>query len=115
MRTRKRSRQYVRSGRCSEMETYRVLVRPLITEKTNLGPQDGKYTFAVDKRSTKEDIKKAVEERFKVTVVGVNTSRFKGKAKGRNMRMKGKRPDWKKAVVTLSKGDTIPELYEDLG
>ena len=95
------------------METYRVLIRPLITEKTNVGPQDGKYTFAVDKRSTKDDIKKAVEERFKVTVLSVNTSNFKGKIKGRGWRSKGKRPDWKKAIVTLSKGDTIPELYED--
>jgi large subunit ribosomal protein L23 len=97
------------------METYRILVRPLVTEKSNFGPMDGKYTFVVDKRATKEQIKRAVEERFSVTVLDVNTANFKGKRKGRNFRMMGRTPDWKKAVVTLKKGDTIPELYEDFG
>ncbi len=97
------------------METYRVLIRPLVTEKSNLGPMDGKYTFVVDKRATKEDIKKAVEEQFKVRVIEVNTARYLGKIKSRNWRSSGKKPDWKKAYVTLAKGDTIPELYEDLG
>ncbi len=97
------------------METYRVLVRPLITEKSNFGPQDNHYTFMVDKRATKQDIKRAVEERFKVRVVNVNTAAYRGKIKGRGWRAKGQRSDWKKAIVTLAKGDTIPELYEDLG
>jgi len=97
------------------METYRVLVKPLITEKSNFGPQDRKYTFVVAKKANKEDIKKAVEDRFSVTVTSVNTANFRGKLKGRGARSQGKRSDWKKAVVTLAKGDTIPELYEDLG
>ena len=97
------------------MESYRVLVRPLVTEKSNLGPQKGKYTFVVDKHATKADIKAAVEERFKVRVTEVNTSNFLGKETGRRERATGKKPDWKKAVVTLAVGQTIPELYEDLG
>ncbi|HDS30017.1 MAG TPA: 50S ribosomal protein L23 [Firmicutes bacterium] len=97
------------------METYRILVRPLVTEKSNLGPQDGKYTFVVNRNATKDQIKRAVEERFKVNVVTVNTANFEGKSKSRGYRSKGKKPDWKKAIVTLAKGETIPELYEDLG
>jgi len=97
------------------METYRILVKPLVTEKSNFGPIDGKYTFVVDKRATKAQIKRAVEERFEVTVLEVNTANYKGKKKAHNVRVAGKRPDWKKAIVTLQSGDTIPELYEDLG
>jgi large subunit ribosomal protein L23 len=99
------------------MESYRVLVRPLVTEKSNMGPQNGKYTFLVAKSASKDDIKKAVEERFKVNVISVNTSVFLGKTKPamRGSRHKGKKPDWKKAVVTLKHGETIVELYEDLG
>lgn len=97
------------------METYRVIKRPLITEKSNMGPQRGQYTFAVDKNATKEDIKRAVEDQFKVKVKSVNTCVFRGKEKGRGWRSKGKKPDWKKAYVTLMKGETIAELYEDLG
>ncbi len=97
------------------METYRILVRPLVTEKSNFGPMDGKYSFVVDKRATKAQIKRAVEERFEVTVIDVNTANYKGKRKTKNVRVAGRRPDWKKAIVTLQKGDTIPELYEDLG
>ncbi|HEX9744356.1 MAG TPA: 50S ribosomal protein L23 [bacterium] len=97
------------------METYRILVKPLVTEKSNLGPQDRKYTFVVDKRASKDQIKRAIKERFKVEVETVNTMNFRGKVKGQSMRKIGKRPDWKKAVVTLKQGETIPELYEDLG
>lgn len=97
------------------MENYRILVRPLVTEKSNLGPQDGKYTFIVDKRASKVQIKRAVEDRFKVKVIDVNTANYRGKSKSRGWRSKGKKGDWKKAYVTLAKGETIAELYEDLG
>ncbi len=97
------------------MENYRVLIKPLITEKSNIGPQDGKYTFVVDKRATKTQIKRAVEQRFEVKVTSVNTANFIGKSKSRNWRTTGKKADWKKAFVTLKEGDVIPELYEDLG
>ncbi len=97
------------------METYRVLIKPLVTEKSNFGPQDGKYTFVVDKRATKEQIKRAVQERFGVRVTSVNTAIFKGKTRTKGFRSKGSKPNWKKAYVTLVDGDTIPELYEDLG
>jgi large subunit ribosomal protein L23 len=97
------------------MESYRILIRPLVTEKSNLGPRNSKYTFVVNKDATKEQVKRAVEERFKVRVVDVNVANFHGKSKSRGARSKGKRSDWKKAYVTLAQGDTIPELYEDLG
>jgi len=97
------------------METYRVLVRPLVTEKSNFGPQEGTYTFVVDKRASKLQIKRAVEDRFEVTVVSVNTANYRGKTKSRGQRSHGKKSDWKKAFVTLKQGDVIPELYEDLG
>ena len=97
------------------MEIHRILVRPMVTEKSNLGPQDGKYTFRVHKKASKAEIKAAVEEQFKVKVVSVNTSNFIGKSRSKNYRSTGKLPNWKKAIVTLAKGETIPELYEDLG
>ncbi len=97
------------------MENYRILVRPLVTEKSNLGPQDGKYTFVVNKNASKVQIKRAVEDRFNVKVIAVNTAIFRGKTKSRGWRSKGKKGNWKKAYVTLAKGDTIAELYEDLG
>lgn len=97
------------------METYRVLIKPLVTEKSNLGPQDRKYTFKVAINATKEDIKRAITEQFGVKVVSVNTAKFSGKSKSRNFRSKGKRANWKKAYVTLAPGETIAELYEDLG
>jgi len=97
------------------MEIHRVLIRPLVTEKSNMGPQQGKYTFKVDRRATKEEIKRAVEQRFKVTVVAVNTANVRGKERRRGWRSRGKRPDWKKAYVTLAPGQHIAELYEDLG
>jgi large subunit ribosomal protein L23 len=97
------------------METYRTLIKPMVTEKSNLGPQNRKYTFVVSTSATKADIKHAVEDRFKVTVTDVNTSNFAGKSKSRGWRSKGRKPNWKKAVVTVAKDQTIVELYEDLG
>lgn len=81
-----------------------VIVRPVITEKSNDGLQEGKYTFEVNKRATKIEIAKAVEKLFEVKVLKVNTMMVSGKKK-RVGYHQGKTSDWKKAIVTI---DTNP-------
>ena len=87
-----------------------VLIRPLITEKTNAGMQDNKYTFIVPLNANKVEIRQAVETVFKVKVLDVNTIRVMGKIKrmGKNS---GKRPDVKKAIVKVAPGQRI-EFFE---
>lgn len=77
-----------------------VILAPIVTEKSSDGLNDGKYTFKVNKKATKIDIKNAVEKLFEVKVLSVNTIGVKGKEKrvGRNV---GKTSDWKKAIVTI--------------
>lgn len=77
-----------------------IIIKPIITEKSNDGLQDGKYTFKVNKKATKVDIARAVEALFEVKVINVNTITVKGKEK-RVGAHKGKTPDWKKAIVTI--------------
>ena len=77
-----------------------VIVRPVVTEKSNDGLQEGKYTFEVNKKATKVEIAKAVEKLFEVKVSNVNTMIVKGKTK-RVRYKEGKTPDWKKAIVTI--------------
>ncbi|PKK91566.1 MAG: 50S ribosomal protein L23 [Candidatus Wallbacteria bacterium HGW-Wallbacteria-1] len=84
-----------------------ILVKPLISEKSVEMMEHSKYCFKVDKRANKIQIAEAVEEIFKVKVMSVNTANYVGK----NRRMgvyQGKRADWKKAIVTLKEGDSIP-------
>ncbi len=88
------------------MDLYDVLKRPVVTERSTAGMQANKYTFEVDLRATKTEIKQAVEKIFKVKVVKVNTTRVQGKVRRRG-RTEGRTPDWKKAVVTLREGDRI--------
>lgn len=91
---------------------YQVIRRPIITEKSMVQASRGKYTFEVDKRTSKGDIKPAVEKIFGVTVLDVKTANVKGKeVRAGRRRAPGKRSDWKKAVVTLKEGDKI-ELFE---
>ncbi len=90
-----------------------IIIKPIITEKSNDGVVEGKYTFKVNKKATKIDIKRAVEKLFNVKVVSVNTISVKGKEK-RVGRYVGKTSDWKKAIVTI---DTNPadKTYTDKG
>ena len=87
-----------------------VLIRPLVTEKTNAMMQDNKYTFVVPLRANKVQIRQAVEHIFKVKVLAVNTIRVMGKTK-RMGKTEGKRPDYKKAIVKLAHGQAI-EFFE---
>lgn len=88
-----------------------VLVRPVITEKVNNQiERSGRYTFEVDKRANKLEVKQAVEEFYGVKVTDVNTIVVPGKNKSRFTKaglLKGVKPSYKKAVVTLVEGDTI--------
>ena len=77
-----------------------IIVRPVVTEKSNQEIQSGKYTFEVNKKATKVEIAKAVEKLFEVKVLNVNTMIVKGKTK-RVRYVEGKTPDWKKAIVTI--------------
>lgn len=87
-----------------------VLIRPLVTEKTNTMMQENKYTFVVPLRVNKVEIRQAVEQIFKVKVLAVNTIRVMGKTK-RMGKTEGKRPDYKKAIVKLAPGQNI-EFFE---
>ena len=85
---------------------YDVLLRPVVTERSMDDTAAKKYTFIVDKRANKTEIKAAVEEAFGVQVVSVNTANFQGKLK-RQGRFEGYTPAYKKAIVRLAEGNTI--------
>ncbi len=89
-----------------------ILRKPVITEKSTSLLEDNKYTFIVDPRANKMQIKQAVESVFKVKVEKVNTVNVKGKVK-RVRNIPGKTPDTKKAIVTLKQGDRI-EIFEGM-
>lgn len=88
---------------------YQVLIRPVLTERASEGQAHAKpqYTFEVAPDATKVEIRKAVEAAFQVRVLAVNTVVTRGKRKRLRTAQMGRRPDRKKAVVTLSEGDTI--------
>lgn len=93
------------------MKIHDVIKGPIITEKLDHAREKFRqYSFIVDKKATKYDVARAVETLFKVSVEGVRTNIVRGKTKrvGRSI---GKRPNFKKAVVTLKEGDKI-ELFE---
>ena len=83
-----------------------IVRRPIVTEKATLLLENNQYTFEVDPRADKPQIKEAIESLFDVKVVGVSTYKppLKKKRMGRYM---GYKPQYKKAVVTLAEGDTI--------
>jgi large subunit ribosomal protein L23 len=83
-----------------------ILLRPVISEKSYRLADDGKYTFLVDLGANKTQIKQAVETVFTVRVIGVNTSNRQGKRR-RTRYGYGKRPDTKRAIVSLAEGDRI--------
>jgi len=91
-------------------DPYKIVKRPVISEKaTILTERHNKYVFEVATDANKIQIKKAIEELFKVDVTKVRTMRIPGKNKRVRFHI-GRTPEWKKAVVTLKKGDSI-ELF----
>ncbi|MFH1725829.1 MAG: 50S ribosomal protein L23 [Elusimicrobiota bacterium] len=90
-----------------EFDPYIHIVRPVMTERsTILKEKYNQYVFEVALTSSKTDVKRAIEHVFKVTVERVRTMRLPGKLR-RFGRSAGHRPDWKKAIVTIKKGDSI--------
>lgn len=92
------------------MDPRSVIIKPVISEKTYALIAAGKYTFRVDDRAHKFEIRDAVEKAFGVEVVKVRTSKVRSKPKRRGINT-GRTRSWKKAVVELAPGDTI-ELFE---
>ncbi len=90
----------------SNVKHYDVIKSPVITEKATLGSENNQVTFKVAIDATKPEIKKAVEALFDVKVTKVNTLRQEGKIK-RFRGVKGKRAEYKKAMVTLAEGNSI--------
>lgn len=93
------------------MSSEGLIVSPLVTEKgTTVGEKANQVVFRVRPEAGKEQIRATVEAMFKVTVLKVRTSNFLGKERRRG-RQVGRRPNWKKAYVTLKEGDRI-EFFE---
>lgn len=87
-----------------------ILIRPIITEKSDAAMGKSVYTFVVDRKANKIEVAKAVEAMFNVSVTGVNTTVIPGKTKARSTRsgvVKGMKPAYKKAYVQLQEGETI--------
>jgi len=92
------------------MNPRELILEPIITERATKLREQNKYLFSVRIDTNRVEVKKAVEEIFKVKVKNVNIQRVKGKVK-RLGRFEGKRADWKKAIVTLKEDHRI-ELFE---
>lgn len=101
---------------------WEILKSPVVTEKSVILKEDSTeenadrkagqvLTFRVDKKATKPEIKNAVEEIFSVKVASVRTVQYEGKIKKRG-RIEGRRPSWKKAYVTLKKGEPMVDYAE---
>ena len=99
------------------MEANKIIIRPLLTEKSYVGIQNKVYTFVVAKNADKVAIKKAVEELFEVKVDSVNTVIVKGHKKTQNTkagRTVGKTSDYKKAIVTLKADSKSIAFFDSL-
>lgn len=92
------------------MDPRDIIKKPIVTEKSTRLMEMNKYCFVVDRRANKIQIKEAIETIFNVRVLDVNTMQMLGKMK-RMGRHEGRRPNWKKAIVTLEPGSRI-EYFE---
>ena len=90
-----------------------IIIKPIITEESMEDMAYGKYTFKVDRRANKSEIKKAVENVFDVKVEKVNTINMLGKEKRMGVHV-GRRPSWKKAIVTLTEDSNRIEFFEGM-
>ena len=90
-----------------ELHIYDVLLRPVITEKTNEMMEENKYVFEVAQDANKIQIREAVEEIFEVSVKKINTLVMPAKRGRRGRKYYRRKSQWKKAIVTLEDGDTI--------
>lgn len=90
-----------------------IIRKPVVTEKSMEDMSQGKYTFVVDKKSNKTEIKNALEKIFDIKIKKVNTMNMQGKTK-RMGATSGKRPSWKKAIVTLAEDSKTIEFFEGM-
>ena len=90
-----------------------IIIKPIVTEASMNAMADKKYTFVVDKKSNKTEIKNAVEKIFGVKVASVNTMNMLGKNKRMGVHV-GKKADWKKAIVTLTEESKTIEFFEGI-
>ncbi|HLX92775.1 MAG TPA: 50S ribosomal protein L23 [Puia sp.] len=99
------------------MQLSEVLIKPILTEKANAQQEKlRRYAFKVNRKANKLEIKKAVEGFYGITVVEVNTSVVPAKSKSRFTKagfVKGRKPAYKKALVTIAEGETI-DLYSNI-
>ena len=95
------------------MKNFDIIIRPIITEQSMAQMDENKYTFEVAKKSNKSEIKKAIEAIFSVKVAKVNTMNMRGKVKRQGMNV-GKRPNWKKAIVTLTDDSQPIEFFDSM-
>ena len=93
---------------------YDIIKRPIITEQSMAAATEKKYTFEVAKDANKIEIAKACEEIFGVKVAKVNTLNMQGKEKRTGAYPKGRRPSWKKAMVTLTADSKSIEIFEGM-
>lgn len=100
------TRRYSGKINVSQNRAYDLIRSPVITEKATMGSEHNQVTFRVPLDATKPEIKAAVEKLFEVEVNVVNTIRQRGKVKRFKGRL-GKRPDYKKAIVSLAEGHSI--------
>ena len=96
------------------MTAYDIILKPVITERSMAGTADKKYTFYVAPSANKIEVAKAIEEIFGVKVAKVNTLNMQGKEKRMGMRPAGRRPSWKKAMVTLTADSKSIEFFEGM-
>lgn len=89
------------------MDASQVIIRPVVSEKSFVQAEIGKYTFRVHEDAHKTQIRQAIEELFDVRVVNVRTVAVKSKPKRRGLHV-GRTRTWKKAIVQVAPGDTIP-------
>lgn len=94
-------------------DAYQVILQPLITEKSTILRDANKYAFVVDRKATKPQIRRAAEELFDIEgdILKIRTMHIRGKPKGKMLRyQRGRKPHWKKAIITLREGATIQEF-----
>lgn len=94
------------------MDPRDIIIRPVVTEKSTRLLEENQYTFEVALGANKHQIRDAIEKIFNVTVKDVSTQRIRGKVR-RQGRFEGRRPERKRAIVTLAEGDRI-EIFEGL-
>ena len=95
------------------MNPYKIVIRPIDTEKTRYQASElGQYTFEVDRRANKIEVRQAIEAIYDTSVVAVNVMNMPAKAsKRRGRRRMVRRPQWKKAVVTVAEGQRL-DVFE---